>query len=107
MRRPVFQFGDGLGQAVQVMWRVDQAGFQANTVSPGRVHAFAKPQCGRVVLLRVVHWFEGLRANALNVPEVEELVRSNSGKPFKVIFNSRIRDGDGGAVCMLHSATAW
>src|SRR5579871_1517651 len=81
------KFGDLLSEFSQKLFFVDESGTQTNGFFGRAGDTLAEPQCTREILFGVVDRFEGLRPNALHVPEVKELVSSHRGKGIEILLD--------------------
>src|SRR5262250_3026726 len=68
-------------------------------------HALAEPKSPRVVFLGVVNGLQRLRTNALHIPEMEKLMRSNRIDGIERPAERLGVDVDGSGVSMLHAAS--
>src|SRR5713226_6641274 len=98
--RPTLQLSNFLRKMIQIMPLVQHSSPQPDVLPNRAVHAFAEPQRGGEILLCVVDGLKRLRANALDVPQMEELVRGNPREALRIVSDILRRQRDRGAVSM-------
>ena len=69
-------------------------------------HALAKPQRARVIFLGVVDGLERLRADALDIPQVKELMRGDGRQRIERLLHHVGIEFDGGGVSVLHTTSS-
>ena len=104
VRGTTLEFGDFLAEPGEILLLIEQAGAQLNGAFGGAGHAFAEPQRARVIFFGVVHGLERLRADALDVPQMEEFVRGDAGERVQRLLHHVGIEFDGGGVGVLHAA---
>ena len=78
VRRPALELRDLFAKPKEVSLFVDQSGTQLDNAFDRAGHAFAEPKSPRVIFPGVVNRFQRLRADALDVPEMEEFVSGDA-----------------------------
>ena len=85
MRRPILQFGNFVGDAVEILALVEQSGAEPDVICGSGVHSFAEPESSGVIFLGVIDRLKGLGADALYIPQMEELVGRDAGEDIQTI----------------------
>src|SRR5579871_492190 len=103
----MFEFADLLADVPKVFFFVDQTGAKLDGLFHRAGHAFAEPECACVIFLGVVNRLQRLRTNALHVPQMKKLMRSDCVDWIKSPADGLGIDVDSGGVSVLHATSSW
>ena len=84
-RRPPLESSNRVCQAIEIRFLRQQSSPQQDVILHRAGHTFAEPQSIGVILFRVVHWLERLRADTLHIPQMNEFMGGDIGQLLRIV----------------------